>query len=300
MRLIKTLSVANELGEGVIWDHQNQKLWWTDIQGSALYRYDPESEELEQWQTPERLACFAAREGKAEHELVCAFESGFAFYSPVSETLEWIKKLESNNPGTRFNDGRTDRQGRFWAGTMIEDQDNASYKGSLYCLNTDLIITKTIGDLSIPNSLCWSPYGKTMYHTDTPTLEINQYDFDIDTGRFGQAKTFVKTKHGCYPDGSIVDSQGGLWNAQWGSSKVVRYTESGTQDLVVDVPATQPSCVAFGGKHLNLLFVTSAWQGMSPEARAADPQAGNLFIYQTSFKGLIERGFAGQPEPPKP
>ncbi len=292
MHLIKTLSVANELGEGVIWDHRSQKLWWTDIQGSALYRYDPQTEELEQWEAPERLACFAPREGHADHQLVCAFESGFAFYSPVDNRLEWIEKLESDNPGTRFNDGRTDRQGRLWAGTMVEDQDNASYKGSLYCLNEDLSVTKTIGGLSIPNSLCWSPDGKTMYHTDTPTLEINQYDFDIDTGRFGHTTTFVKTKDGCYPDGSIVDSQGGLWNAQWGSSTVVRYTQSGAQDLVVDVPATQPSCVAFGGKGLNLMFVTSAWQGMNSEARIADPEAGNLFIYETSFKGIAERGFA--------
>jgi len=293
MRLIKTLAVGNELGEGVIWDHQSQKLWWTDIQGSALYRYDPESDALEQWQTPERLACFAPREGKLEHELVCAFESGFAFYSPVTAKLEWIKKLESDNAGTRFNDGRTDRQGRLWAGTMVEDQESAPYAGSLYCLNADLSINKTIGGLSIPNSLCWSPDGKTMYHTDTPTLKINQYDYDADKGTFNNAQLFVKTKDGCYPDGSIVDSEGGLWNAQWGSSTVVRYTQSGEQGLVVDIPATQPSCVAFGGRDLNLMFVTTAWQGMNSEARAADPQAGNLFIYETEFKGLAERGFAG-------
>jgi len=293
MRLIKTLSVANELGEGVIWDHQNQKLWWTDIQGSTLYRYEPESEELEQWQTPERLACFAPREGHADHQLVCAFESGFAFYSPVDKQLEWIEKLESDNPGTRFNDGRTDRQGRLWAGTMVEDQDKASYKGSLYCLNHDLNVTKTIGDLSIPNSLCWSPDGKTMYHTDTPTLKINQYEFDTENGTFGDAQLFINTKEGCYPDGSIVDSQGALWNAQWGSSTVVRYSATGEQNLVVDVPASQPSCVAFGGKDLNLLFVTSAWQGMDTDARKADTQAGNLFVFETEYSGIVEQGFGG-------
>jgi len=289
MHLIKTLEVENELGEGVIWDHGASKLWWTDIQQSKLYRYDPNSEQLEHWNTPERLSCFAPRQNG--NGLVAAFESGFAFYNPETGELEWIQKLETDNPGTRFNDGRTDRQGRLWAGTMVENEELAPYKGSLYRLNHDLSITKTIGDLSIPNSLCWSPDGTTMYHTDTPSQTIYQYNYDIHSGTFDNQSSFVTCKPDCYPDGSIIDSQGYLWNAQWGSHTVVRYSPVGTESLVVEIPASQPSCVAFGGEKLDLLFVTSAWQGLGANARDADPNAGSLFIFETDYTGIIENGF---------
>jgi len=281
--------VHNELGEGVIWDHTSSRVWWTDIQQSKLYRYDPKSRELEQWDTPERLCCFTPVENK--DYLLGAFESGFAFYTPASGGLKWIKKLEADNPGTRFNDGKTDRQGRLWAGTMVEDNELASYQGSLYCLHHDLTVSKTIDGLSIPNSLCWSPDGESMYHTDTPTRQIKKYSFDCDSGTFGNELLFATTKENCFPDGSTVDDNGYVWNAQWGSSSVVRYSPSGQQDLIVDVPASQPSCVAFGGNDMNLMFVTSAWQGLDSKARKADPKAGCLFIYETEYQGLIEKHF---------
>lgn len=299
MRLIDTLKVKNELGEGVIWDHAMSKLWWTDIQQRKLYRYDPESKQLEQWDTPERLCCFAPRANNVAQDrtgaphigLVAAFETGFAFYTPETGALEWIAKLETTNPGTRFNDGRTDRQGRLWAATMVEDKELATDKGYLYCLNHDLSVTKTLGGLSIPNSLCWSPDGKTMYHTDTPTMQIKQYRYNCEAGTFSHPRIFATTNKGCYPDGSIVDAHGFLWNAQWGSNTIVRYSPTGEQDLVIDVPASQPSCVAFGGVNLNLMFVTSAWQGLDNDARQADPEAGNLFIYDTEYSGSIDARF---------
>jgi L-arabinonolactonase len=289
VHIIDTLKVENELGEGVIWDHGASKLWWTDIQQNTLYRYDPESKQLEQWDTPERLCCFAPRE--SGDGLVAAFESGFAFYTPETGALKWIKKLEADNPGTRFNDGRTDRQGRLWAATMVENIEVATYKGSLYCLDHQLNVHKMLGDLSIPNSLCWSPDGKTMYHTDTPSRQISQYDYNPNTATFSKQKIFVSTRSGCYPDGSIVDAQGYLWNAQWASGTVVRYAADGSEDLVVNIPARQPTCVAFGGKNLNLMFVTSAWQDLDPIARASDPDAGSLFVFETDYLGLLESRF---------
>lgn len=287
MQLIDTIKVSNELGEGIVWDHTRQRVWWVDILQRKLYRYNPVSKHLEQWDTPERLCCFAPVAGK--DQLACAFESGFAFYWPETGQIKWIEKPEQDNPGTRFNDGRTDRQGRLWAGTMVEDEEKATYRGSLYCLNGDLSVTKSIGDLSITNSLCWSPDGKTVYHTDTPTRTINAYPFDIDAGSLGHAKPLVKTQEGCYPDGSIVDSQGYLWNAQWGGSKVVRYSSKGDVDLEVSVPTSQPSCVVFGGESLDLLFVTSAWADMKDNR---EENAGHVFVYQTNFKGLKEAEFS--------
>ncbi len=285
MKLIKTIPVSNELGEGIIWDHGRQCVWWTDILQSKLFRYHPSSEELESWDTPERLCCFAPVAGKAE--LVCAFESGFAFYAPETEKLSWIERLEQDNPGTRFNDGRTDRQGRLWAGTMVENDATATYKGSLYCLHSDLSVSKHIGDLAITNSLCWSPSGDTLYHTDTPSQIINKYPFNTETATLGKAEGFVATERGCYPDGSIVDSQGYLWNAQWGGSKVVRYNPQGKVDLELALPTSQPTCVAFGGERLDLLFVTTAWSDMS----SRESEAGHVFVFQTPYRGLTEAVF---------
>jgi len=288
--LIDSLTVGNELGEGVIWDHQSAKLWWTDIQQSKLYRYDPRSRALDTWDAPERLCCFApvaSQDKTGLTKFVAAFESGFAFYQPETGKLEWLHKLETDNPGTRFNDGRTDRQGRLWSGTMIEDENLATTKGTLYCLHNDLSISRSLNDLIIPNSLCWSPDGKTVYHTDTPTQQINQYSYDTQNGSFGKATVFAKTKPDCYPDGSIIDADGYLWNAQWGGSRVVRYAPDGHVDLEIEVPTKQPSCVAFGGENLDLLFVTTAYEDLNPK----DAQAGDLFIYQTDYKGLIESPF---------
>jgi len=174
---------------------------------------------------------------------------------------------------------------------MVEG-DNAPYKGSLYCLHPDLTISKVLGEMEITNSLCWSPDSSVMYHTDTPTMQIKQYQFNSQTGEVGRGDLLVETKADCFPDGSTVDGSGFIWNAQWGGSQVVRYSPAGVQDLVVDVPTLQPSCAAFGGKDLNLLIVTSALADMDDATRANEPHAGSLFIYQTDYQGLIEKEFA--------
>ena len=292
MKLIDTIKVHNELGEGIIWDHARQLAWWTDILQKKLYQYDPLTKTLHEWDTPERLCCFAPV--KDNEKLICAFESGFAFYEPRTGEIDWVSRLEQDNPGTRFNDGRTDRQGRLWAGTMVEDKDKATYKGSLYCLHADLTVSKTISGLSITNSLCWSPDGTTLYHTDTPTRTIMKYPFDTTTGAIGEGTTLVETGTGCYPDGSIVDSEGCLWNAQWGASKVVRYTPAGKVDREVNLPMSQPTCVAFGGENLNLLFITSAWSELSESNKRNQPDAGNVLVFQTDITGLKEESFIEQ------
>ncbi|MFT5135303.1 MAG: L-arabinonolactonase [Arenicella sp.] len=289
IELISTIPVQNELGEGIIWDNQRQRLWWTDIDNCRLYRYDPITENLEQWSTPERLCCFAPVAG--QDYLVAAFESGFAFYDPLTGSLDWIKKIESDNPGTRLNDGRTDRQGRMWAGTMVENSDLALYRGSLYCLDNKLVVRKTIGELLITNSLCWSPDSKRMYHCDTPRQKINCYPFEALSGEIGDRELLVNTEKNCYPDGSIVDAQGYLWNAQWGGSKVVRYAPDGSTNLEISIPVSQPTCAAFGGPNLDLLFITTARQGLSEEALRGQSQAGDVFVYKTDYRGLVESAF---------
>ncbi len=289
--LIKTIEVGNELGEGIIWDTQCQCLWWTDILQSRLYRYEIATDTLSEFETPERLACLTPI--KNDPRLLCAFASGLAFYAPASGEVSWIAKLEEDNPGTRCNDGKTDRWGRFWVGSMVEDAERAPYKGRLYCLNHDLSISEHLTDLSISNSLCWSPDGVTAYHTDTPTRCIYRYRSagGARHPQLDEKELLVKTAHGAYPDGSCVDAQGYVWNAQWGASQVVRYAPDGSHDQTLPMPASQPTCPTFAGAELNLLAVTSARTDLSTTQRQAEPEAGHGFIYSTPYRGIGDQPF---------
>jgi L-arabinonolactonase len=285
--LIETLRVKNTLGEGVIWDAMGAAAWWTDIDGSKLYRYHPADKQLDQWSTPERLGCFAL---VADSDyLICGFASGFAYFNPHNEDLQWLQKTEQDNPGTRLNDGRADRQGRFWAGSMVEFGDPRA--GALYCLDEQLQVTSKVSGLTISNGLCWNPDSTVMYHTDTPSRRINAYNFDATTGAIANQRCLVRTEPGCFPDGSTVDAQAYIWNAQWGASQVVRYSPAGEIDFILPLPFSQPTCVAFGGPQLDRLFITSATQGLDKSALLAEPEAGNVLIFQTNISGTPDARF---------
>ncbi len=289
LELINILPVQNQLGEGIIWDHSRQCFWWTDILENTLYQYSPTQDQLNQWQTPERLCCFTPVANS--DYLIAAFESGFAYYEPCTNQLQWIKKIESDLAYTRLNDGKVDRQGRFWAGSMVEDGSGRA-QGRLYCVQQDLSVsTNMISELNISNSLCWSPDSKTLYHCDTPTRSIQQYDFDPISGDISNRHTLINTEEGCFPDGSAVDAAGYLWNAQWGASKVVRYDANGIVDGELQLPVSQATCVAFGGANLNLIAVTSARSELSDQALKQQRNAGDVFIFKSKIKGLMDTAF---------
>ncbi|MGI9284703.1 MAG: SMP-30/gluconolactonase/LRE family protein [Pseudomonadales bacterium] len=290
--LIDVIPVHNVLGEGVIWDASRGTAWWTDIEGCRIYRYQFAAKRLEQWKTPERLGCFAPVAG--EDYLVAAFATGFAYFDPPSGYVQWLQRVEEDKPNTRLNDGRTDRQGRFWAGSMVESGGAGEDKGALYCLDQQRLCSSKILGLSISNGLCWSPDSAHMYHADTPNGRIDRYDFDSETVTLSNRATFAETEADSWPDGSTIDVEGYLWNAQWGGSQVVRYSPTGEVDLVLPVPASQPTCVAFGGANLSTLFVTSAKQGLGEQAVTQQPDAGNVFVYATGTKGLVESEFRPQ------
>lgn len=284
--LIKQIPVANQLGEGVLWDQETQAVWWVDILQSKLYRYVVEADQLTEWETPERLCSFALVE--SSNKILAAFASGFAWYEPESGDVEWIQKVEEDNPGTRLNDGKADPKGNFWVGGVVEDEDTATDRTAFYCLNSDLVLSKQLDQISISNGLCWSPCGHYLYHTDTPTQLIRRYAVDGDT--LGAGEDFANTEEGCFPDGSTCDSQGYVYNAEWGGSKVRCYQADGAVNADLAMSVSQPSCTAFGGKNLDLLFVTSAAVGLDDEEGA-----GDFFIFQTDRKGVPQARFKGQP-----
>lgn len=280
---IHSVPVSNRLGEGIVWNEKRGSVWWTDIQNSALFEYVPELDTLEIRDTPHRVACFGFVEGK--DSLIVAFDRGIAFYDPFSGAIEWLVGPDALPDGLRFNDGKIDPGGRFWVGTMVEDP-GVSEPASLYCFDPKAGLVEHVPDIRISNGLCWSPDAKVMYHADSPTGTIRAFRFDSESGTPSEPVTFAQTRRGVYPDGSTVDAGGGMWNAQWGGGQVLRYTTAGQVDLVVELPVTQPTCVSFGGATMDLLFVTSARQGLSEEQLAAEPAAGDLFVYRTGLKGL--------------
>jgi sugar lactone lactonase YvrE len=286
--LVDVVPVQNILGESPLWNMRDARLWWTDIQGRRLFRYDPVARTLDEIATPERLCSFAFVAGS--DRLIAAFESGLAFYDPANGAVEWLYRLERGTAPIRFNDGRTDRQGRFWAGTMVEG-DGREPLGRLHCLDRRGRVTRQPDPVFVSNALCTSPDGSRLYFADSPRRTIFVYDLDRISGVLSNRRLFVETPEGAFPDGANVDREGFVWNAHWGAGRVVRYAPDGCIDRIVDVPASQPSCIAFGGPEMNLLFVTTARDGLKDDILLRQASAGNLFVYMTDITGLPDADF---------
>lgn len=287
-KLIDVVPCANILGEGIQWNKEDGCFWWTDIHSAKIYRYHVATKQVMHWGLPEKLCCFAF--AKNDSRILAAFASGFAWFDVETGAVEWIAKPE-NIPGNRSNDGRCDRQGRFWMGTVVDEKNTPEQYASLYCLQRNGEVSKHLTGLHISNALCWSPDSRTMYHADSPTQTINSYDFDPLKGTISNPKIFARTEDGVEPDGACVDAEGYVWNAQWGASRIVRYASNGERNFVLPMPVSQATCVAFGGEQLNLIAVTSARKGLSDEALQQQPQAGNVFIFETDVQGLEESRF---------
>lgn len=291
LKLLKTLPVANSLGEGVLWNDTEQAFYWTDILEKKLYRWHPHTDRLVSWTMPERLCSFGFIEDDSE-SLIAAFESGVAIYRPANNKLEWLAKPEIDVTGTRFNDGRVDRQGRFWSGTMVETEQAADAAGNPVTAGLYRIARGECAKMEsghrISNSLCWNRNSSRLYFADSPARAIYVYDFDETTGTPANRRLFAQTEAHAEPDGSCIDADDHLWNAQWGGGKVVRYRPDGGVDIEVSLPVTQPTCACFGGPEFNWLAITTATVDLGDSQLAQQPLAGSLFVFETPYKGLPE------------
>ena len=292
--LVDVIDVQNTLGEGVVWDYRDQSLWWTDILESKIYHMDWASRDIKIYSTPERVCSFGLTEKFGV--LIVAFENGFGFYEPDNdpENIKWIKRFLQNNDHIRLNDGRMDRQGRFWAGSMVEaDFDETLARGKLYSCDETGNIGVHISDVLISNCLCWSPDSTKMYFADSPAQTILVYDFDPVSGISSNPQVFAKTATSSFPDGSDVDRAGNLWNAEWAGGRVTKYSPEGQISGHLNLPVSQPTCVAFGGAEMDHLFVTTARESLSAADIEQQPQSGNLFVYKVENKGLDVPIFKG-------
>jgi L-arabinonolactonase len=279
------------LGEAPLWCEREQVLWWADIEGRALHRFDPATGRDTSVVLPQRLGCFALRETGG---FVVALEHGFYFLDAAG-ALTTIVDPEADRPGNRFNDGTTDPAGRFVAGTM--PMGPREPVGALYRLWPDTRCEQLYDRLTVTNGCAFSPDGKLFYFSDSEASirTIWACDHDIASGALSDRRVFVDT-HGLAgrPDGGAVDADGCYWMAGVGGWQLVRFTPDGAVDLIVDVPVEKPTKVAFGGRSLDTLYFTSIGSGLTAGSEARQPQAGGIFATRVpGVTGLVQPRFAG-------
>ncbi len=280
---------ANSLGEGVQWNADHQRVWWTDIHGRKLWSCNADGADVTKIETAERLGSFAF---DPDNNLLAAFESGLFRWDLERDRLDRLTDFEPMHPTSRYNDGRCDRQGRFLAGGIDEKDVRLQTSTLTRYAGAVELLREGIG---CANSICFSPDGRWMYFADTPTLKILRFPYDPMTGALGPEEVFftVNADDG-YPDGSCVDANGALWNARFHGSRVQQIHADGTEGLRIDVDAPQVTCACFGGARLDRLFITTARENMTEKTIAASPHSGGLFVAEPDATGLLESRFASR------
>lgn len=271
------------LGEVPRWHPIEQALYWIDAFKPAIHRFDPANNKLESWTPPEKLGSFAPRAGGG---LLIAGRRGLAHYDPVSGALERIADPEDGGAVNILNDGRCDRHGRFWVGSMTKTMERAS--GRLYRLERAHVDAVDDG-IWVANGVCFSPDDRRMYFADSHVKTIFVYDFDLGAGAIGPRRVFatMDNRPGV-PDGSSVDAEGFVWSAVFDGGCLVRYAPDGRIVSTVSLPVSRPTACTFGGPDLATLYVTTARFRLAPDKLAAEAQAGSLLAVDVGVKGLPE------------
>lgn len=280
-----------QLGECPVWDPVGEALFWVDSLGRTLNRFDPATGAAKSWPMPADIGCCVLRDSGG---LVVGLRGGFSAFDPETASLTPLRAVEPDSPNVRLNDGRCDRAGRFWSGTVrippVVEQPSAA----LYCLDTDLTCRRKLGGLLISNGLAFSPDDRTLYLSDShPSVQtIWAFDFDLATAAIGNRREFANTRGlAGRPDGAAVDAEGCYWIALVEGGRIARFTPDGRLDREVVLPVSHPTMCAFGGADLATMFVTS----MRPANVTSDGDrlSGGLFAFDPGVVGLPEPGFRG-------
>ena len=280
----------NVLGEGPVWDARARRLYWLDIKGGRLSWLEPVSGAVGGVAVKDQVSAVAPR--ACGEGLVAACKRGVGVLDPETGDFELRLVPEPDRPQNRANDGNVDLAGRFWFGTMDDGEAGAS--GAVYRLDADWACTRVLDGLGISNTLVCNPGGDLLYVADSPASTIQTLQIDPVTGAAGAIQPFVDTSvDGFHPDGSAVDSEGFLWNAQWGGARLVRYSPEGSVDRIVSLPTDHVSSCAFGGDDLATLYVSTARWLLSADDLARQPLAGALFAFEPGVRGLALPPFAG-------
>ena len=283
--------VVCRLGEGPVWDEKELVLRWVDILNGHIHRWDPENGMHRRLDLGETIGSFALR---SNGKLIAGLKSGISFVDESTGGIQRLHAPESHLPDNRFNDGKCDPAGRFWAGTMPLTAD--SPVGSLYVTSGDGSIHRMLTDVTISNGLAWNSSKDRMFYIDTPTYEVSVFDYDEGMGSIGNRRTAVSIpiEDGA-PDGMTIDAEGMLWVAHWGGGRVTRWNpEKGRRIGEIRLPVSNVTSCTFGGPDFRELYITTAREGLTSAELASQPQAGMLFVVRDSpWHGLPSHRFNG-------
>jgi sugar lactone lactonase YvrE len=278
-----------DLGEGPIWDSRIGSVVWVDIPRGKVLILDPRGGSLQELDVGQPVGAVVPRLAGG---YALAVRDGFATLDADTGALDLVAPVDPDNLETRMNDGSCDSYGRFWAGTMAEEETPGA--GALYRLDPGGSVTRILGDVTISNGIDWNLEGTLMYYIDTATQGVDVFDFDCETGTVSGRRQLIAVEPDAgAPDGLTVDADGFLWVALWGGGAVRRYAPDGMLDTVIRLPATLITSVAFGGDDLETLYVSSASAYLSAHEQAEQPHAGKLFRVDPSVRGRPANGFEG-------
>ena len=277
---------AAELGEGTVWSVREQALYWVDILGHRLHRYQPAQQRRDSWTLGSEVSAISER--REAPGLLITLRHAFAIFTPDASDghCEIVHTAETQQPGNRFNDGKTDAAGRFWAATI--DFDCQRPTGTLYRLDADGACHAMHPGYVVTNGPTWSLDGRTMYLNDSVGGRVQVFDFDMASGTLRNERTWMQwASADGSPDGMTTDAQGRIWIAHWGAACVTCHDPVSAQELArIALPTSHITNCAFGGSDLRTLYISSARVGLSAEQLATQPLAGALFCVQTNATGM--------------
>lgn len=296
MRIEVAVSAADGVGEGPFWDEVEQALWWVDIAGRSVQRWQPATGDHRRWPMPDFPSAVVLRE---QGGLLLAMRDGLYFMDPVTGALELFCAPDAERPDNRSNEAKCGPTGDFWLGTMDNNlypdgspREMRNDRGALYRVRPHGSFSREVDDVGLSNTLAWTDGGRTLLFADTLTGVISAFAVR-DDGGLGDRRVFSDEKLPGYCDGSTIDAEGYLWNARFAGSCLIRFAPDGRVDRRIELPLTNPTCCCFGGPDLKTLYVTSARFGLSRDQLARNPIEGALLAIATDIPGTPSARFAG-------
>ncbi len=271
------------VAESPSWDSKNNLLYWVDIDGKKVHVYNPSTKEDKFVDAGQYVGCIAP---KKDDGVILGMHHGIYFFDFKSEKFTFVCDPESDKPDNRFNDGKCDAYGRFWAGTMnLEEKDPL---GALYRIDRDHSVTKMVDKVTVSNGIAWNPDNSIMYYIDTRTKSVFAFDYDLKTGSISNRRVAVKIPDGQgSPDGMTSDSEGMIWVAHWGGWRISRWDpRNGKLIEVINIPVEKVTSCVFGGDDLDELYITTASRGLNADGLKKQPHAGGIFKYKTHVRGM--------------
>lgn len=281
--------VVSTLGECPVWNSEESALYWEDIEGRVIHRFDSATDSFERRDLPGRPGSFA--QSPQRGTLTVAMDTSLVHLDWATGDTDTVLQIEDPTNGNRLNDGRCDPSGRFVVGTMWPEPDHKKYNGALYRIDTDGSVDTLETDVGIPNGLVFDPERKRMYWADTFRATVWVWDYDVDTGERSNKRVFFDYRASGargLPDGACLDADGCYWSASVNGWALTRITPNGDVDMVIDVPVAMPTMPAFGGSDLSTIYVTSINGGEVDETRSAGVPAGALLAVHAGVEGVPE------------